>query len=416
VLDEKKEVKTLFKYPLMEAIARRRTRRFPVGCSVTQGSMQHTSKNPPIPLNDIETAILCWAGGGVSGVVASDLVTAGSGTTFCTWLGKTIPNPCNSHTSKLFFTNDNGVFVYDPNTATKVVEIETKADREKIMKYFRKDTRRIEDKRMMAAPEGVLTGQLWNVNREGTTIFMPIVDLTEEYINLLVSAFQGEGYQMFDDVKGTFAGIQKWIDNGALKGPKVNVSSFEYFVFCACLAPAFLGIQNMQLVAEAMGLGSIPIAGYTSIIILGGTPISRGLGFDFVVGVNGQPTCTGKKGVYEPLCPPYRTMNEAVDTFVAKKFGPGGMFTREYKGSSAFRNMKKALPGYETITDQTIEITKAYCNYLYDAYGRFPVFYDAVVMPMWIQIHHLETEWYDKYQSKKIINKTHRTHMDLWHK
>lgn len=410
---ESKQINKLFEYPLMEALARRRTRRFPVGCA-TQGSMPHASQTTPVPLNDTETAILCWAGGGISGIVASDLATTG-GNVFCTWLGKTTPHPCNSHTSKLFFTNDNGVFIYEPKTATKIVEIDNEVDREKIMKYFKEDTRMIDDQRMMAAPEGVLTGQHWNVNRPGTSIFMPIIDLTEEYINFLIGVFQGEGYQLFDDLKGKPAGIQKWIDNGALKGPQVPMTSFEYFVFSASMGPAFMAIQNVQLVAEAMGLGSIPIAGYTSVIILGGTPISKGLGFDFVVGKNGQPACVGKKGAYETLCPPYKTMNEAVDAFVARKFGPEGIFTPEYKGKTAFRDMKKALPGYEPITHQAIEITKDYCNYIYDTYGRFPACHDAIVMPMWIQVHHIEIEWYEKYQAKEIINETHRNHMNFWH-
>jgi nitroreductase len=413
---ERKEVKRLFKYPLLEAIARRRTRRFPVGCAVTLGSMQHKSNNPSVPLNDIETALLCWVGGGVTGAVAADLATTGMGSTFCTWLGRPFGNPCNSHTTKLFFTNDEGVFVYDPKEATKVVEIETEADWEKIMKYFEKDAQKIQNGRLIMAPEGVLSGQHWNINKPGTTVFMPIVNLTEEYINFLIGVFQGEGYQMYDDFNDRPAGIEKWINNGTLKGPRVLVSSFEYFLFSACIAPAILAVQNMQLVTEAMGLGSIPIGGYTSVIILGGTPISEGLAFDFVTGKNGKPSCTGKKGVYESLCPPYMSMDEAVDTFVAKKFGSCGLFTPECRQIMTFKDWDLSRPGYDRITDQTMEITKDYCNYIYDTFGRFPAFYDPIAMPLWLQAHHLEIEWYDKYQIKDLVSETHRHHMVLWHK
>jgi len=413
---ERKEVKRLFKFPLLEAIAKRRTRRFPVGCTAAAGSMQHQSLNPPLALNDIETAILCWVGGGITGAVASDLTTKGMGNTFCTWLGRPFGSPCNSNNTKLFFTNDEGVFLYDPKEATKVVEIETEADWEKIMKYFREDRLKIQDARLVMAPEGVLRGQHWNINQPGTTVFMPIVNLTEQYINLLIGVFQGEGYQMYDDLNERPAGIKEWIDNGTLKGPQVGISSFEYFMFNSCIAPAILAIQNMQLVAEAMGLGSIPIGGYTSIIILGGTPISKGLGFDFVTGKNGKPSCAGKKGVYDSLCPPYMTMDEAVDTFVAKKFGACGTFTPECRQVMTFKDWDLSRTGYDKITDRTVQITKAYCNYIYETFGRFPAFYDAVHMPLWLQAHHLEIEWYDKYQKKELVNETHRRHMNLWHK
>lgn len=412
----KKEIETIFKYPLLEAISRRRTRRFPMGCHLPYGSMPHKSEKVPVPLADTETALLCWVGGGVTGAVASDLNTKGMGSTFCTWLGRPFANPCNSHTTKLFFTNDKGVFLYDPKKATKVVEIDTAADRDKIMQYFVEDCKMVQEGRLFTAPEGVLQGQHWNVNKPGTTIFMPIVDLTEEYINFLIGVFQGEGYQLFDDIKGCPAGIQKWIDKGALKGPSVPLSSFEYFVFCASVAPAYLAVQNIQLLAEAMGLGSIPIGGYTSIIILGGTPVSKGLGFDFVQGKDGKPTCIGKKGAFETFTPPYKTLDNAIDEFVARKFGPCGMFTPDHPNCTTFKDHSLSLPGYDRITDQTIEITKAYCNYVYNTYGRFPATQEAVVMPMWIQVHHLEMEWYDKYQREGIVNQTHRSHMDLWHK
>jgi hypothetical protein len=415
-ISERKEIKDLFRYPLLEALSRRRTRRFPLGCSVAVGSMQHKSRHAPLSLSDLETAVLCWAGAGITGVAAADLSTRGMGNTFCNWLGRTVSNPCNSHTVKLFFTNDEGVFLYDPKKATKVVEIDTVPDRNKIMDYYQKDTRKLQDGRLVTAPEGVFSGQHWNINKAGTTLFMPIADLTELYINLLFGVFHGEGYQLFDDIQGKPAGLKKWIDQGALKGPQVPMSSFEDLLFKSSIAPSFMCVQNIQLVAEAMGLGSIPIAGYTSIIILGGTPISKGLGFRFVKGVDGKATCVGLDGFHEPLCPPYRSMNDAVDTFVAKKFGPAGLFDAAHQGINPFKDFKKSLSGYDLPSQQTIQIVKDYCNYVYDTYGRFPATQDTVVMPMWLQVHHLDTDWYDAYQVPGIVNETHRKHMDIWHR
>ena len=74
---DRNEVKELFNYPLLEAISRRRTRRFPVGCNLEVGATKFKSESPALPLNDIETAILCWAGAGITGIIASDLCTPG---------------------------------------------------------------------------------------------------------------------------------------------------------------------------------------------------------------------------------------------------------------------------------------------------------------------------------------------------
>jgi hypothetical protein len=414
-LFDRPEVKELFNYPLLEAIARRRTRRFPVGCNLEVGTTAYKSKNPPVGLSDIETAILCWAGAGVTGIIASDLHTPGMGNTFCSWVGKATAMPCSYPTIKLFFTNDDGVFLYDPKEATSVVEIDTEEDREKLMTYFKNDTVKVRDGRLKSAPEGVLNHMLWNTNKPGMTVFMPIVDFTVEYINLLLGAFQGEGYKMVDDIKGRPAGVGKWFDNGALNGPEVPMTSFEYFMYSACLAPAFLATQNLQLTAEAMGLGSIPIAGYTSIVMLGGTPAAPGLGFRFEEDKEGKPNCVGLDGFYETFCPPYKSMDDAVDEFVECKFGSCGMFGKDYDGPHPHKDRECTLPGYDQITPQTIQITKDYCNYVYDTYGRFPATFDAIAMPMWLQAHHVETDWYDNYQIEGLLNENHRTHMKKWH-
>ena len=65
MLKDKKEVRELFNYSLLQAMAHRRTRRFPLGCEMSEGTLTHASENPPVSLNDIETAFLCWAGAGV---------------------------------------------------------------------------------------------------------------------------------------------------------------------------------------------------------------------------------------------------------------------------------------------------------------------------------------------------------------
>ena len=106
---------------------------------------------------------------------------------------------------------------------------------------------------------------------------------------------------------------------------------------------------------------------------------------------------------------------QAVDDFYVSKFGSGGIFGKVYAGPHPHKNREDVLPGYDTATEQTVEITKAYCNYIYETYGRFPATFDPISMPIWLQAHHLETEWYDKYQIDGIISENHRQHMKRWH-
>lgn len=417
---DRKEVKQVFRYPLLEAIARRRTRRFPLGGAMPSGALEYKSKNAPVPLNDIETAILCWAGNGITGTITGDLPTdmmVGGGT-FGTWAGRAVPHGCNIYSSKLFFTNDDGLFLYDPKEASKPVEIDTEADRNKIMEYFRENTRRLSDKRLEVIPRGIARSIHWNTNQSGTTIFIPIIDQTQLFLNYLIGVFQQDGYQLFDDIKGRFAGIDKWINNGALKGPRVPLSSAEYFSFIGNIAPAYLIAHNIHLTAEAIGLGSLIFSGYTSIIMMGGTSLGKGLGFRFVKTKDGKPNPVGLDGVVEPYCPPYyKSMDEAVDAFVEMKFGTRGTYGCDYPGATPFQGKWQQFSScYQKATKETIQIVKDCCNYIYETYGRFPGTIDTVVMPVWLQVHHLEMDFYDKFVAPNLVNETHRQHVELWHK
>jgi hypothetical protein len=80
------------------------------------------------------------------------------------------------------------------------------------------------------------------------------------------------------------------------------------------------------------------------------------------------------------------------------------------------KNWKKVQLGYPVPSKKVIQITKDYCNYIFDTYGRFPATFDSIVMPEWLQVHHLEQEFYHKYGLDKLLNETHKKHMGLWHK
>jgi len=418
MLKDRKEVRELFQYPLLQAMAHRRTRRFPLGCEMAEGTLKHKSLNAPVPLNDIETAVLCWAGAGITGLIAADMPTNDvQGSMFTSWVGRTTPYACNVHNMKLFFTNDAGLFVYDPKGASKTVEIETDDDWEKMLTYFTRDTKKVSGGRFGMIPEALVRVVHWNTNRPGTTIFMPMLELSEEYLDAILAVFTGEGYKVFDDIKGQCpAGIQKWIDNGTLQGPDAPLSMLEYTIFLGNLAPAFHALQNIQLVAEALGLGSVVMTGYIGILVL------QTMGFRYNIAKEGSGALlnmnpVGLDGFFESYQPPYyKSMDAVVDAFVEKKFGKGGVFASDCAGPVPFGDWETVQPGYAVPSEQAIQITKDYCNYIFDTFGRFPATYDTIVMPEWLQVHHLEEEFYDKYGLGNLVNETQRKHMRRWHR
>jgi hypothetical protein len=416
---DRHEVKQVFKYPLLEAIARRRSRRFPLGCTLPDSALQYASKQPAVPLNDIETAILCWSGTGITGSITGDLSTKIGGSGFGSWLGRATPYPSNVHNTKLFFTDDNGTFVYDPKKATKPVEIDTEADRERIMAYFKEDCIRVLDKRVEFVPRALLGVMHWNTNQPGTTVFIPIIDQSEEYINFLLGIFEieGFGYRIHDEKNGQSAGLQPWLDAGKLRGPLVPLASFESNMLMNNLAPAYLILENIHLVAEAMGLGAVMFGGYTGQIMLGITPMSPGLGFRSQIGKDNKPNPVGLDKIYEAYCPPYyKDMNEAVDAFVDKKFGGSGSHTAEYKGVKSFKDWKTVQSDFHIPSKTSIDQVKAICNYVFDTYGKIPATTDTKLLPVWLQVHHLDLDFYDKFLAQGIVTEAERQHMQLWHK
>ncbi len=416
----KKQLQEAFSYSLLDAIIRRRSRRFPVGCALPkEAALPHVSSHPPVPLSDTETAILCYSAAGITGAITSEPV-AEQGNSILSWVGKATPNPCNVFTTKLFFTNDNGTFLYDPKEGTNPVEIETESDREKIMTYYRKDCIKVLDHRIEMFPEYLHKMITWNTNQPGTTVFIPVVDHSEEYINWASMVLNDEyGYQIYDDIKGQPAGLQKWIDNGDLKGPTIPLSSFESFVWTGIiLAPAYLMMEHIHLAAEALGLGSVMFGGYTGEVMLGVTPVSKGLGFRWVKDKADKVNAVGLDGIFEAYCPPfYSNMDDAVDAFFEKKFGSFSLFGSNYTGVLPFEatQWRKRKPEFRRPSKKRVDIVKSFINYVYDTYGKIPAGMNTMTIPVWLQVHHLDVEFYEKYYAKGMVTEAQRQHLKAWH-
>jgi len=175
-------------------------------------------------------------------------------------------------------------------------------------------------------------------------------------------------------------------------------------------------VENIHLVAEAMGLGSVVFGGYTGKVMLGVTPMSKGLGFRSVTDRDGKPNPVGLDGVFPAYCPPYfGSMGEAIDAFVEQKFGSGAPYAADYKGVAPLKDWAKVQPHYHHPSKASLDQVKAYCNYVYETYGRFPATSDTKLVPIWLQAHHLDLDFYDKHHPREMVTEAQRRHVERWH-
>jgi hypothetical protein len=107
-------------------------------------------------------------------------------------------------------------------------------------------------------------------------------------------------------------------------------------------------------------------------------------------------------------------MENAVHAVVEAKFGPQGLF-RGGAARSAWREPLAIANGVKQISHEAIAATKAYCEYIYQRYGRFPAYIPPFRTVLGFQACHLDPEFYDRYYRPQALSETERDHMANWH-
>ena len=385
-----------WRHPLFEALFQRRSRRFARGFAITEGPLRYASAAAPLPLSELEEALLAAAGAGVSGSPLWDmgrrpaLVGPGEGHTF--------PSTCRGRRTALFFTNDAGVHGMDPAATTPVT-------RGSVLQAHRQRRRTLRAGRL-AIPREVppfFGHNLWDSNMPGATLFLPVVDVSLSLIALIAGMVDSErgryvrghggGLHVVDDRHGNRpAGTERWLRSGLIDTTKVlPLSMLErhacYFMFSE---PAAM-CQNIFLATEALGLGGWMHCGFLSLRMLGA------LGFRMIEAgaPAGWPNPVGLDGVFEGYCPPYfPTMDAAVEGALAR--------------------VSRVEPVVE-LGDAGLACTKAVCTYIYETYGRFPATVDTMHLMWLMQAHHLDLEFYDRFFGPGAYGPTHAAHLAAWH-
>jgi hypothetical protein len=420
-------INRVWQYPLFEALYGRRSRRFGLGFEIAEGPFRYKSEHTPLPLSELEEALLVAAGVGVTGAPLWDM---GRPAAFRAGPGRTYASTSRGRRTALFFTNDHGVYVIDPAnpTNTKVREAATPDEQKSILALYRGYRKELRRGRL-AVPRKIppLFGHnLWDSNMPGATLFMPICDVSQTMIALLVQLVDGDvgrfvgkhggGMYIVDDRHGFRpAGNEKWANRGFLDRKKVlPLSILErqacYFMFSE---PAAI-CHNISLAAEAIGLGGWMHCGFLSLEVL------RTLGFTMVE-IRGAPSANpvGLDGVFQGFCPPYfPDMGAAVDAVVSGLLRKGTASTTvpTVQGAAPYR-MSDAnyLGSIAEISDEGIACVKAVCNYVYETYGRFPGNVDTMHLMWFMQVHHLDLDFYDKFFHAGVCGCSHATHMATWH-
>jgi len=421
-------------YPLFDAIFQRRARRFPLGAQMPSAVAPFKSAKEPIPLDEIEEAMLVMAGTGISGLNLSDLPfnddSGGNwcGNTMIQFVGRTYASACGSHGTELFFTNDEGTYLVQMRDKLpgQMQEFESLDDREKIVQAFRANTVKLSGSRLPVPMEEPFTLPFnqWNVNKPGTTLFMPVSDVTWEYINALMLVMdEPNGFYFYDDMNGNAEPLKRFADAGRLDRSRAYpLSTYELGMNSAIAGvEQAIMLQNMYLALQAMGLGGwifsssvgaavMPMMGFRMQMVTKEGPFKP-----LDPSAPGRPLVVGLDGLFEPYCPPYHPdMAAAVQAVWDAKWGSGGIY-REDGGPAPYRDRRSLDRVVARTPEWCVEATKELCSYIWDTYGRFPVLSDPMVMNIWFQAHHLETEFYDRYYQPGAYHDAVRDHMGVWH-
>jgi hypothetical protein len=426
------------KYSALDAIFQRRSRRFALGAELT-GPLAFNSEKPPLPLDPAEEAILVAAGTGVTGVANDEwpFTDAGGAATgadkLTSYNGRTYQSPLATHGTELFWTNDEGVF-FLPQRDVAPTERKQLQDHDARSALYEQATK-LQDGRLNVprATPNLFGLNHWIVNHEGSTLFIPIADITRQAISAFLLYFDDPHRYYIADPQLGGDPLRPLADAGWFNpGPHpVDLWDFERWQMVDINGVEHgIVVQNLALATHTLGLGGQPFSGGKGRVTMGGTPLWRAaggkgeagsLGFEFHTVPDDAPIGAGESlpvglpGLFEGYLPPFhKSMSAAVDAVVALRWGDKGIFNTDAEKTAPWRERlpENSVP---RPSDEAIEATKLITEYIWNTYGRFPATIDPFLTTVWFQAHHLDTEFYDRYYPDDSLPAHVRDHLARWH-
>ena len=426
-MKQSKALANLMQFPFVQALFGRRARRFGLGMEIPSGPLAYKSKKEPIPLSETEQMILVAAATGVSGwnfgVPFGPRTPDAHAEFTLRFTGRTAPTAAGLGTPALFFTDDSGCYCTLTRDVQprKMLELDqTENALEHIVSVCRDQTIQLQDSRLdlPSSPPHILPPNLWWANKPGSTLFMIVGDAAEVCLGIMALMMR-HGVMVVDQDTGEPAGnLEPFVRSGLLDPNKrFPISELQHDVLqCVCLETACKG-HNIVLMLQAMGLGGLFFNGLDDLSVLGANAGDgiKGLGFRFVENERWiTPNPVGLPGVYEALCPPnYPDMRAAVEVFVARKFGENGAYDPHTSGP--WKESDQVKKTVEPYSKDFVDCMAEVAQYIYNKYEKFPGTRSSIMLPSFVQAHHIDTDFYDKYYQEGAYLQTHAEHFDHWH-
>ena len=437
-------------YPLVDALRYRRSRRFGVGMEMKAGPLAFKSTAKPLRLTEDEDALLAFAACGVTGPALGDLVYSpgGGGTIMAGILGRTIASGDAIQTVTVFVTNQDATYMLKrPRNfgADEFGEVSEMSRDARYTELYRRSRIKIKDGRAEPPLEMPynLSVNRWSLYDPASTYFLPVNDLTLLYINGVLEILSKENGAYILDERAGFrpAGLKRfarsrggWLVDDPKAQRSITIQQLETLVTEFVTIEQGMAMQNLGLMAQAMGLGGFPhwaahpwgwleALGFRMQPMAATRYLGMGLLPRFFAKLFGKDTDV-RLGVglevegapvLQPYCPPYYpSMAAAVRAVVELKHGPAGLFSKGVK-QGAWREPERIAEGAAVIDPTVIDAATAYFEYLHGRYGRVPVYQPPFRTVLGFQASHADTEFYDRFYRPEALSETQRRHMEQWH-
>ncbi len=430
-------------FSLLNALKERRSRRFGLGMKIPAGPLAYESRHQPRPLTEDEEAALVFAACGITGHALADLCYApgGGGSIMGGLVARTIASGDGLQTVSLVVTNDNGThLVRKPRElpAADIPQLIELGQQGEFTELYRRSRVKIKDTRSAPPIEPLfnINANKWSAHASGTSYFLPINDLTFMYLNGLLEILNEDTGVFILDERNHFrpAGVGKFARSrgGHLQddpnlGRVATVRQIEQFVTEFVTVEQGMMLQNLGLMAQALGLGGFPnfanheFGWFQALgFRMAEMPVNRYVGAGPLVSfamnfLKRNPNIPYPIGLEKdgevlltPFCPPhFPTMAAAVRAVAEIKFGARGIF-RDATGGSAWQKYSEVIQKIPATSEAAIEATIAHCEYLNNRYGRFPVYMPPYRTVLGFQACHLDAEFYDRFYRPEVLAQNQR--------
>jgi hypothetical protein len=416
-------LRELAAFPLVEALFGRRSRRFALGDEIPDGPLAYRSRHEPLPLTELERMLVLTAMGGTTGWHYSITRHARYAPHVSNYpaaaAGRTFPSAAGFHTAELFFTDDSGLYLFPTRDAGALVDPATdEVTPELMVERHRRRLRKLAEGRLyLPAEEPYLEGHnTWCVNVPGSLLVIPVADIAQHLLAIFCF-FTQNGYAIYDDVNDrAIPGLEEF--GGLVDVDEPFPLTFaEQYALTEATAELASSCYAGVLMLQAMGLGGWMFDGIDRFSMLGasGNPDVPGLAFRYDEDERwSTPNPTGRTGVFEAYCPPHhRDMAAAVEAFAERKFGPGGPSN---PGTPGAWTDSPRVRGSAQVHDEMFKACVALqAQYVLDTFGKFPGTVPTVFIMNYVQAHHLDLDFYDRFLKPGAYLRTHAEHMPRWH-